>query len=129
MSATPTAGDLLFGQEVRVYRPAVAKALHGNTNIIQAIVLEQMHYWLQRSSKTYQGKNWVYKTYQEWGDELGLTPKQVRSALDDLRKSGLVVAIRNPHHGFDQTLWWTIDATALARLASAVLGSASAPEG
>ena len=32
----------------------------------EAIFLQQLHYWLERSSFNKNGQNWVYKTIEEW---------------------------------------------------------------
>jgi len=80
------------------------------------MALEQLHYWLDRATKAYAGRKWVYKTYADWGQELALTEKQARSAFDGLRSAGLVESISNPHNRVDRTLWWSINQDMIALL-------------
>jgi DNA-binding transcriptional ArsR family regulator len=103
----------IFGERPQVYRPSVAAALGSLT---QAIVLEQLHYWVQRATKEHDGHTWVYKTYKEWGDELGLSYKQTERALDALKERGLVISIQNPYVRMDQTRWWKLDDEGIVKL-------------
>lgn len=32
----------------------------------EAIILQQMHYWLNTSNHKYDGKKWIYNSYPEW---------------------------------------------------------------
>ena len=98
--------SLLDKDSPRLYRPRVAVALG---SIIDAAVLEQIDYWLARSTKEWGGYRWVYKTRSELAKELGLKEHQVRRSLDRLRARDLLIAIENPHHRWDRTLWWRID--------------------
>src|SRR5437660_1844392 len=88
----------LFGKahSPRCYRPEIALVLG---SIDQAVVLDQLHYWLNRATKYYNDRWWVYKRYAEWGSELGSTPDKARRALEKLRDAGYAVSIRNPQYG------------------------------
>jgi hypothetical protein len=86
----------------------------------QAVILQQLHYWLNRATKKHDGKPWVYKTYAEWGSETCQTQHQARRAMETLRKLGLVVGIRNPYNAIDKTIWWTIDYATVAKLREGV---------
>jgi len=54
----------------------------------EAIFLQQLHYWLERSSFNKNGQNWVYKTMEEWLLEFPFwskpTLKRVIKLLRDL---------------------------------------------
>ncbi|MEL1193439.1 replication protein, partial [Staphylococcus epidermidis] len=32
----------------------------------EAIVLQQMHYWLKKSNHNYDGRRWIYNSFSEW---------------------------------------------------------------
>ena len=32
----------------------------------EAIVLQQMHYWLKKSNHNYDGRRWIYNSFPEW---------------------------------------------------------------
>ena len=108
-----------LGYSPRVYRLEIAAEL-GSIN--QAVVLEQLHYWLERATKEHAGHKWVYKTYSEWGSELGISTKQARVALKSLRDLGLVVSINNPNSPMDQTLWWRTDEVVIDMLTRTIDG-------
>ncbi len=57
---------LLINESPLVCLPALAKEL-GSAD--RAIVLQQIHYWIERSDKEYQGKVWIYKKTEVWVDE------------------------------------------------------------
>ncbi|WP_158587408.1 hypothetical protein [Neobacillus notoginsengisoli] len=46
--------------------PALAKKIGLN----EAIVLQQIHYWLTKELHMIEGRRWVYNTYREWHDQL-----------------------------------------------------------
>lgn len=72
-----------------------------------ALIFQQLHYWLKRSKNEFKDELWVYKTNAEWDEELGLMAPTVRGALDRLTQSG-VVLMEQPR-GFDRTKWYRID--------------------
>jgi hypothetical protein len=93
------------------YRPTWGRAF----GVIAALVLAQLDYWLARATKQHDGHRWVFKTYAELADELGVTRDQTRRAVTALRRRGVVIAIRNPFLGFDRTPWYRIDRERLER--------------
>jgi hypothetical protein len=116
-------GNLLLDERPVVVQPSLVR-LYG---IAAAAILQQLHYWSKRSTNLHDGHAWVYKTYQDWSDETGMSPKAVRGALDRLRSEHVVVDIESPTDPRDRTRWWRIDRDALT--ASTEGGRPSAPEG
>jgi hypothetical protein len=111
-----TTYDQAFGASPRVYRPAVALALG---SISRAAAFEQLHFWMPHATKSYLGCKWVFKSYKEWGLELGMTDRQARRTFKSLQDLGVVISMQNPHNTKDQILWWTVNKAAM----SAFLGS------
>lgn len=97
----------------------------------EAIIIQQLHYWAQKSTNIHDGQRWVWKTYSEWSDETGMSGKAARGALDKLRKAKVVEAIESPLDARDRTLWWRIDYTVVDDQGSpsAREGSPAAEEG
>ena len=61
------------------------------------LILSQLHYWTaddrngQTRLRMYRdGRWWLAKQYQDFAEETGLTPRQVRSAVDRLRGQGVI---------------------------------------
>jgi len=73
----------------------------------QALCLQQLSYWLERSDNEYEGHIWVYNTYELWAENLGLTARQVKSAMTALEELGVVVSCQPK--AYDRTKWYTID--------------------
>jgi len=84
--------------------PEMIKKLGSAT---QAICLQQLYYWLERSENEYNGNKWVYNTYEEWSENIGLTPKQIRSAMNALEELGIVITCQPK--AYDRTKWYSID--------------------
>jgi hypothetical protein len=117
--------NLLLDERPVALLPSLVRAV----GITDAAVLQQLHYWLQRASKSHDGHAWVYKTYGEWAQEIGVTAKAARGALERLRESGAVVSMQNPMDARDRTLWWRIDHDRLPGRPSAPGGRPDAPGG
>jgi hypothetical protein len=103
-------GDLLFNAPPLV----VQRELIVRVGVLEALIAQQLNYWLQRSTSFHDGERWVYKTYGDWSAEIGVSSKAIRGALDRLRRDGIVVAIENPMDSRDRTLWWRIDYAVLS---------------
>ena len=105
-----------------VYRVEWARAFGVNG----ALVLAVLDLRLEGVTRRYRGREWVFATYAEIGDDLALSPKQTRTALAHLRDRGVVRAMPNPFRGregvpwLDATLWWTVDRE---RLSAALAGT------
>lgn len=89
-----------------VVRPSIAKEIGLN----EAIILQQLMYWLSKSSNMRDGKTWVYKTYDEWAEEFPFwSVSTIRRAIKSLRDMGLVETTDEYNKmQIDNTLWYTI---------------------
>jgi hypothetical protein len=110
---------LLLDESPVFVQPSLVRRL----GLLEAAIVQQLHYWSQRATRTHEGHVYVYKTYQDWSDEIGVSAKAARGAMDRLRKEGVVVGIQNPTDARDRTLWWRIDHDVLES------GAPNAPEG
>ena len=105
-----------------VYRVGWARTFGVNGALVLA-VLDQR---LGGVTRRYRGREWIFATYLEIGDEVALSSKQTRTALAHLRDRGVVRAMPNPFRGrgsvpwLDATLWWTVDRD---RLSAALAGT------
>lgn len=96
-----------------VVRPSVAKDIGLN----EAIVLQQLMYWLTRSGNVRDGKTWVYKTYDEWTTEFPFwSNATVRRTIKSLKDMGLVETTDEYNKmKIDNTLWYTIPGWGVSR--------------
>lgn len=103
----------------------------------EAIVYEHIKQWIRHNAANNQdyrnGRYWTYNTKAAWQKQLPfLTIKQVRSALDNLRDSGLILASGLAADAMDRTLWYALSDKALAlegQSTDPVKANPSAPEG
>jgi len=77
----------------------------------EAIVLQQMHYWLNPKfcKNTYEGKLWVHNTYEQWGNQFPFWgQKTIRRTIQRLEKANLINSFLKVR-GFKKTKFYTIN--------------------
>jgi len=93
--------------------PSLAVAIGLN----EAMLLQQVHYWLQRSKHVHDERPWVYNTYEEWQAQFPFwSLKTVRNVIASLEKQGLLLSGHHSELATDRTKWYTIDYAALERI-------------
>src|SRR3989338_2901981 len=95
----------------------VLPSLAAVVGLNEAIVLQQVHYWLKSSTKMHDGKCWTYNSYPEWQKQFpwwGLNT--IRRAIATLEQKQLLISANFNHNQFDKTKWYTIDYERLNRL-------------
>lgn len=106
---------LLINEPPLLVLPSLAKAIGLN----EAIVLQQIHYWLQSSPHFYDGRRWVYNTAEGWQNNfIFWSEPTVRRILTSLRNQGVVLTGNYNKAGFDRTLWYSIDYEKLKEMES-----------
>lgn len=86
----------------------------------ESILLQQIHYWLDKSSHQHNEKPWVYNTYEAWHEQFPFwSISTIRRSIGNLEKCGLLVTGNFNHAGFDNTKWYTIDYAELDRMSKA----------
>ncbi|UNT55113.1 DnaD domain protein [Lysinibacillus capsici] len=99
------------------FSPVLAKIIGLN----EAIFLNQLHYWKQRSKNERDGFVWVYKTYLEWQHELPFwSNATIRRVISSLEKQDLLVSTSEYNKmGIDKTKWYRINYENLTNLMTA----------
>ena len=100
-----SADVLLLDDRIIAVTPALVRALGGKAN--EAIVLQQLHWWMRHATAEHDGHRWVWNTYEDWAAMTGLTPKQARTAIGNLVDRGVVV--QHAPESWDRTRWYRID--------------------
>jgi uncharacterized protein YjiS (DUF1127 family) len=80
---------LLHDEPSIVLQPEMVRRLG---NLTDAAVLQQLNYWMPHAKVEHEGRRWVYKTYDNWGKEIGISGQQVRRAIERLEALGVVVS-------------------------------------
>lgn len=111
---------LLFDEQPLVVIPGLAKLIGLN----EAIVLQQIHYWLENNRKAgrhfIDGHTWTYNTAREWHEQFPFWAEStVRKTLTTLRRKRLLFAEQLSPDKRDRTLYYRLNYTRLERLSKA----------
>uniref|UniRef100_UPI002490E527 conserved phage C-terminal domain-containing protein n=1 Tax=Lactobacillus amylolyticus TaxID=83683 RepID=UPI002490E527 len=80
----------------------------------EAIVLQQINYWLSKSTKVINGRKWTYNSYEDWQKQLPFwSVSTIKRIFTGLEKDGLLVSGNFNKAKFDKTKWYTIDSVKL----------------
>nr|WP_326024547.1 hypothetical protein [Staphylococcus saprophyticus] len=76
----------------------------------EAIILQQMHYWLNTSKHSHEGKKWIYNSYKSWEEQFPFWSNvTVRRTISSLEKQDLLYTGNFNKAGFDKTKWYSIN--------------------
>lgn len=80
----------------------------------EAIVLQQMHYWINKSNHIHDNKRWIYNSYKEWEQHFPFwSNATIRRTISSLEKQELVLVGNYNKAGFDKTKWYSINYSTL----------------
>jgi len=104
---------LLINEAPLMIVPSLAKEIGLN----EAVVLQQIHYWLEKSKHLIKGKKWVYNTYEDWQEQFPFwSISTIKRVFHSLEKLGLVVSDNWNDLKMDKTKWYTINYQELAEI-------------
>jgi hypothetical protein len=118
---------LLLDEQPLVVLPSLAIKLGLN----ESLVLQQLHYWLQKSNQKRDGFYWVYNTYKEWNQQFPFwSLNTIRRAIANLEKNGVIVSGNYNDLKIDKTKWYRIDYERVIGMSSpcAQNGQSSCPD-
>lgn len=109
--------NLLINEPPLQVLPTLAERIGLN----EAIFLQQLHYWLQRSDNWRDGRKWCYKSAEEWTKEFPFwSSRTIKRITTNLKNKKLIVTGVYNKAGFDRTTWYSIDYTALRLLSQSI---------
>ncbi|WAG30179.1 conserved phage C-terminal domain-containing protein [Staphylococcus chromogenes] len=83
----------------------------------EAIILQQIHYWLNTSKHNYNGKKWMYNSYPKWIEQFPFwSESTIKRIITSLEKQNLVHVGNYNKAGFDRTKWYSINYIELNKL-------------
>ena len=104
---------LLINENPIMIQPTLVMKL----GINQAIIIQQVHYWLVTSSHVKDGKRWIYNTYKDWQKQLPFwSERTIMRAFHALEKAGYLISGNYNRLKLDKTKWYSIDYDKLAEL-------------
>jgi len=108
--------SILFNEPPLVVSPRLAKLVGLN----EAIILQQLHYWLQRNPKVRDGRRWIYNSIPDWQRQFPFWGVDtVKRTIAKLVTSKLVIKGDYNKSSFDKTSWYSLDYSILNLLIAA----------
>lgn len=105
--------NLLISEHPLMVLPELAKAIGLN----EAIILQQVHYWLGRSENIKDGHRWVYNSYPQWQEQFPFWGiNTIKRSIYSLEESGLLVSGNYNKAKMDKTKWYRIDYNRLSEV-------------
>lgn len=99
------------------FLPHLAKAIGVN----EALVLQQLHYWLvNHAEMQHDGKFWIYKTYEEWQEQdfFFWSVRTVKSIFKKLGDMGLIESQKLSSNRHNRVNYYTINSVKLAEISA-----------
>lgn len=76
----------------------------------EAIFLQQLHYWLERSMKIIDNRKWVYNSAEEWHKQFPFwSIATIKRVISSLEKQDLIITGNYNKISIDRTKWYTIN--------------------
>ncbi|MFJ7738355.1 DnaD domain protein [Lysinibacillus sp. NPDC097287] len=98
--------NLLINESPLQVLPSLAVKIGLN----QALVLQQMHYWLRISKNIRGGHKWVYKTLEDWHKEFPFWSKStLERIIRKLEEDQLIVVGNYNRMKMDRTKWYRVN--------------------
>lgn len=108
--------NLLTSDTTLIVQPRLAFQL----GLTEAMLLQQLHYLMQRADTLVRGKRWVYNTIEQWQAMFPfLKSSAIRTAFTKLRKLGVVIVEKLARWKTNRTNFYTIDTQRLAEIMAA----------
>lgn len=99
-------GNILLNERPLIVVPTLAVLLGTN----ESIILQQIHYWLQRSQHIKLDRKWVYLTYDQLIEQIPFISKStIRRTIVKLENKGYLTSQNFNRLKLDKTKWYTIN--------------------
>ncbi|HBX1393461.1 TPA: replication protein RepO [Salmonella enterica] len=107
---------LLINEQPLLVLPSLACEIGLN----EALMLQQIHYWMNTSKNFFEGRYWVYNSVSDWQTQFPFwSESTIKRALAKLEKLELVDAGNFNSDAWDKTKWYSINYANLDSLSTA----------
>lgn len=100
---------LTSGNDVLIVRKDLATAIGLN----EAIILNQIHYWIQKNKdeRHYKdGRYWMWETYDGWHNQMPfMSMSTIKRTMKSLKKEGLIEMQNFNKKNWDRTVWYSVN--------------------
>ncbi|MEK6203295.1 MAG: hypothetical protein N2B04_04495 [Psychrobacter sp.] len=106
--------NLLINEPPLQVLPSLAKVIGLN----EAIMLQQVHYWLHHARVKHDGRMWIYKTLDQWREQdfSFWSLDTIKRTISSLRKMKLLLVEKLSNNSFNRVNHYTIDYQTLNKL-------------
>jgi hypothetical protein len=106
--------NLLINEPPLQVLPSLAKAIGLN----EAIMLQQVHYWLHHARVKHDGRMWIYKTFEQWHDQdfSFWSLSTIKRISKNLISMNLLLVEKLANNSFDRVNHYTVNYEKLAEL-------------
>ncbi|MBM7869854.1 DnaD/phage-associated family protein [Clostridium pascui] len=85
--------------------------------VSESIILQQMSYWLEKSTHIIEGRPWIFNSYANWQKQLPFfCESTIRRLIKKLEDMGIILSSNFNKCKMDKTKWYSIDYDALNKL-------------
>lgn len=105
--------NLLLDERPLIVLPSLAAMLN---SLDEAVILQQIHYWIEKRQNYREGRYWVYNSMENWMQQFPWIKSRTTLTryFNKLEAKGLLITGNFNKAGFDKTKWYTIDYSALS---------------
>lgn len=97
---------LLINESPLQVLPTLAKLL----GLDRAVIIQQIHYWLEKSDNVRDGYRWIYNSYTAWSEQFTwLSSTAIGKHVRLLEKDGWLIPGRFNGKAFDRTKWYRLN--------------------
>jgi hypothetical protein len=76
----------------------------------ESLVIQQIHYWIQKNGKMINGKPWTYNSYRNWQKQFPFwSESSVKRVFQSLEEKGLLISGNYNKLPMDKTKWYAIN--------------------
>jgi len=101
---------LLIDEHPLIVLPTLASVIGLN----ESLFLQQLHYWLLKSTTIFDNQKWVYKTIEEWEKEFPFWSKStLKRAIGSLKKRKILIIKKLSQNRRERTNYYAIEYTLL----------------
>ncbi len=87
------------------YVTSFSKGLGKGENLF----LNHLRFYLNNPSlgKEYEGRRWIYKTREQWAEEMNYSPRQIHNIVEKLTRKGIIAVKKLNRHKSNRTNYYT----------------------
>ncbi|MEH6990059.1 conserved phage C-terminal domain-containing protein [Cytobacillus firmus] len=105
--------SLLVDERPMLILPSLAEKVGLN----EAVLIQQIHYWLVKSRHVKEGRKWIYNTYKDWKKQMPFwSHATIGRTIRSLEEMGFLMSANFNASKMDKTKWYTIDYEKIAEL-------------